>query len=499
MCRSLTRNNSLSRATAGFGAARAAIAAKLAPWAASIAGGEASRAAASHCWRPLFVALLTAVLGTSALAASARQNSRDVSAAPASEITERQGDLKSLRAQIEALRKEMANTEGSRREASDQLQDAERAISATQRELHDLTTETDRLQARLKELATQSRELEQRLNAQQVQLEKLLYRQYLRGSPDPLRLFLNGDDPNQLARDLYYLETIGRARSQILREIESTLQRKQALAVETRLQAERLLASETREKEEHARLLTQRQQRQAMLDKLAKQIAAQRREIGNLQRDEKRLTELVDRLSKIIATRAAAVREAQRRDMPRSGATAGTTVRPGPADAARPSPPGKQAAAEEPVETTAAPEARTASPAQRDMVDLARLKGQLRLPTRGAVSNRFGTVRQEGSTWKGVFIGAATGSEVRSIAGGRVVFAEWMRGFGNLLIVDHGNGYLSIYANNDSLRRQVGDEVRAGETIATVGNSGGNPESGLYFELRHQGKPLDPLAWVSAK
>ena len=74
-----------------------------------------------------------------------------------------------------------------------------------------------------------------------------------------------------------------------------------------------------------------------------------------------------------------------------------------------------------------------------------------------------------------------------------------MRGFGNLLIVDHGGSYLSIYANNDSLRKQVGEEVRTGETIATVGNSGGNPESGLYFELRHQGKPLDPLAWVSPK
>jgi septal ring factor EnvC (AmiA/AmiB activator) len=131
--------------------------------------------------------------------------------------------------------------------------------------------------------------------------------------------------------------------------------------------------------------------------------------------------------------------------------------------------------------------------------NLAQLKGQLRLPTRGAVSNRFGATRQEGSTWKGLFIVAGNGSEVRSIAAGRVVFAEWMRGFGNLLIIDHGSGYLSIYANNDSLLKSVGDEARTGEVIATVGNSGGNPESGLYFELRHQGKPLDPMAWVSTR
>ncbi|WP_313951178.1 murein hydrolase activator EnvC family protein, partial [Accumulibacter sp.] len=131
--------------------------------------------------------------------------------------------------------------------------------------------------------------------------------------------------------------------------------------------------------------------------------------------------------------------------------------------------------------------------------DLARLKGTLRLPTKGAITNRFGAARQEGSTWKGLFIRAGTGSQVGSIAGGRVVFAEWMRGFGNLLIIDHGSSYLSIYANNDSLLKEVGDEVRGGETIATVGNTGGNPESGLYFEIRHQGKPLDPLAWINAK
>jgi septal ring factor EnvC (AmiA/AmiB activator) len=129
----------------------------------------------------------------------------------------------------------------------------------------------------------------------------------------------------------------------------------------------------------------------------------------------------------------------------------------------------------------------------------ARQKGNLRLPVRGAVSGRFGSPREGGGVWRGLFIKAASGSEVRSIAGGRVVFADWMRGFGNLLIVDHGNAYLSIYGNNDSLLRQVGQAVKGGETIATVGNSGGNPESGLYFELRHQGQPIDPMKWANLK
>ena len=105
---------------------------------------------------------------------------------------------------------------------------------------------------------------------------------------------------------------------------------------------------------------------------------------------------------------------------------------------------------------------------------------------KGVIANRFGGPRHEGGAWKGLFIRAEAGSEIKAIASGQVVFADWMRGFGNLLIVDHGSQYLSIYGYSDSLLKQVGDNVRGGDTIASAGNSGGNPESGLYFELRHQ-------------
>lgn len=449
-------------------------------------------------WRLLAVALLAATLMVPtvapSLAASGRQSGRGADTASTSEVAERESDLKSLHGQIETLRSEMATAEGSRRDALDQLRDSDRAISSTQRDLHHLTTQNGRLQAVLKDLAAQSRELEQRLGAQQGQLEKLLYRQYLRGNPDPLRVLLNGDDPNQSARDLYYLEVVGRTRSQLLVDIEASLERKQALAGETRQQAEQLSAIEARQREAHARLLAQREQRQAMLAKVSEQIATQRREIGHLQRDEKRLTELIDRLAKIMATRAAEAREAarraaQRRELakPETRTEKSSQASSRPADGER--------IGKAPT-TEVRPEPALEMP---PTANLARMKGELRSPTRGAVTNRFGAARQEGSTWKGLFIRASAGTEVKSIAAGKVVFADWMRGFGNLLIVDHGSGYLSIYANNDSLLKQVGDDVRAGDTVATVGNSGGNPESGLYFEIRHQGKPLDPLAWVNLK
>jgi septal ring factor EnvC (AmiA/AmiB activator) len=127
------------------------------------------------------------------------------------------------------------------------------------------------------------------------------------------------------------------------------------------------------------------------------------------------------------------------------------------------------------------------------------LRGKLRFPVRGELTRRFGAQTEAGMEAKGVFIRATPGEPVRAIAGGQVVYADWMRGFGNLLIVDHGEKYLSIYANNESLLKQVGEAVTPGEAIATVGASGGNEETGLYFELRHLGRAFDPLRWVGIK
>jgi septal ring factor EnvC (AmiA/AmiB activator) len=132
--------------------------------------------------------------------------------------------------------------------------------------------------------------------------------------------------------------------------------------------------------------------------------------------------------------------------------------------------------------------------------DFAALRGKLNLPVRGDVTNRFGATREDtGVSWKGLFIKSAEGSDVKSVASGRVVFADWLRGFGNLLIIDHGDGYMSLYGNNQAILKKVGDTVKGGDTVASVGNSGGNETSGLYFELRYQSKPFDPLSWSVVK
>lgn len=412
---------------------------------------------------------MLAALCVAAAPAEAAKSTKKAAAPASGEVAEKKADLQELRGRIESLQKDISAAEDTKAEVVDQLRESERSISHLQRDLRELGEQRGELQSALKDLGQQSRTLEGQIAQQQAQLERLLYRQYLKGAPDSLQLLLNGDDPNQIARDLYYLGVIARTRNDLLHQLDANLKRKQSLAAETRERAAAVAAVEAKQKEKHGKLVQQREQRKATLGKISSQIAAQKKEVGALQRDEKRLTQLIDKLTKLIAARSAPRRESR---PPSEGGG------------------GRSSAPE--IENERLPEA--APPGS-----FARLKGSLRLPVKGTVTNRFGSQRQEGSTWKGLFIRSGTGNEVKAVAAGRVVFAEWMRGFGNLLIIDHGDSYLSIYGNNDALLKQVGASIKGGDTVATVGNSGGNPESGLYFEIRHQGQPIDPLKWASLK
>ena len=293
---------------------------------------------------------------------------------------------------------------------------------------------------------------------QQDLLSRQLRLQYLSGESEPLRLMLSLQDPGEPARQLQYLTYVSRARAEQIAALRTDLAELAELARQTQAreaEIERLQQDQARAR---AELEQERSKRQAVLAEVSREVARQRRELGTLTRNEERLSRLVKRLSQELA-------HAPRR--PRA-----------PAQRLR------NEAVPEPGVTGSFRE----------------LKGSLRLPVRGELANQFGSPRQgSGVAWKGVLIRARPGEEVRAVAGGRVVFADWLRGFGNLLILDHGDGYLSLYAYNESLLRQVGDRVGSGEPIGTVGSSGGSEETGLYFEIRFQGRPIDPLSWTALK
>ena len=396
--------------------------------------------------RPLrLVALLILLLGAGTTAA-------------APTATRARDDLRELRGKIEAMQKRLADAEESKTEAADALQESERAISDANRSLRDLAQQSRDVKQRLAGLRAASRDNESTLKTRQAQLAKLLYQQYLGGRSEPLKLLLNHENPNEIARQMHYFSYISRAHAALIASLRSHLARLRELAQEVEKQLAELTAITARQAVEKRRLEQEKRARGKVLARIARDIQQQKRKIGTLKRDENRLTKLVEQLGRIIAR---------------------TPSRPSPVPR---------------LKNERLPDS------TGDGTPFQQLKGKLHLPVRGELGNRFGSPRSDsGLNWKGLFIAARPGEEVHAIAAGRVVFADWLRGFGNLLIIDHGDSYMSLYGNNETLYKQVGETIRGGETIAAVGNSGGNTDSGLYFEIRYQGKPFDPLTWVNAR
>jgi septal ring factor EnvC (AmiA/AmiB activator) len=371
-------------------------------------------------------------------------------------------NLQALKERIKALQQELDKSETSKSHAADALRDSEHAISDANRKLHELAARSRAASDRLAQLKKQSAKIEHAVHHQQQQLAALLYARYLDGNPGALQLLLNGRNPDEIARALYYLGYVSRAESDLIGKLRGNLDRLHALTAAATKEADEIAALKAEQVTETRALEHEKKKRAAVLAKVSKKITAQRQQLTTFQHNEERLAQLVERLNRIIAK-----------------------ARP----QAAPPPPPKSGVYNNKLPSAAF-----------DNSTFQQLKGRLHLPVRGELLERFGSPRSEGDlTWKGLFIAARTGEPVKAIAAGRVVFADWLRGFGNLLIIDHGGGYMSLYGDNETLYKQVGDVVHAGDTIAAVGDTGGNPRSGLYFEIRYKGKPFDPLTWISLK
>jgi septal ring factor EnvC (AmiA/AmiB activator) len=296
-------------------------------------------------------------------------------------------------------------------------------------------------------LATERRALQASLGEREAALARMLVARYAAGAPDHLRIVLSGDDPAAVTRTLHYAGYASRASASVLASYRAGVAEAERLAREAEGRRLRLAEVERAARADREKVLAERRERRRVFERAAREIRASRREIKVLRADASRLARLVEQIGRIVYGRVERVPQGGQKSQPFSA-----------------------------------------------------LRGKLALPVAGELTGRFGAPRgAAGVEAKGVFIRAPEGRPVKAVAGGQVVYADWMRGFGNLLIVDHGEAYLSIYANNESLLRQVGDAVAPGDAVATTGASGGNEESGLYFELRHLGRAFDPLRWVRLK
>lgn len=425
---------------------------------------------------------------------------------PRAAITEKRSDLKDVQERIRDLQKEISRGEESREDAAEALRETEQTISGSRRRLRELADSRRETEAELARVSAAGAALESRIKSQQAELERLLNRYYVSGQAQGLRHILSGSDPNQLARDLHYLKQLSRSEADLIGGLRTSLAEQKSLLERVRIARDALAEIEAEQKSEVAQLAEQQRKRKIVLAELSDKLRNQRKEVGNLKRDEAQLSRLIDGLAVLARKQAAAAENARRqaqaaeekRRAREAAAARGRreTATAEPAEHAQAAPTSARA------DVPAAPVARVdqTPDGSGNATAFAQLRGRLRLPVRGELMNRFGSPRADGgSSWRGVFIRAGAGGEVKAVAAGRIAFADWLRGFGNLMIVDHGDDYLSIYGYNESLLRSVGQTVRAGDAIASVGNSGGSEESGLYFELRHRGQPIDPLRWVSLR
>lgn len=350
--------------------------------------------------------------------------------------------LEIVRQRIEAVTRELNDTRGQRNTLREELRALDLSIGTLGAAARRTERSIETNRSRLRDLKRQADSARQQLGTQASALEASIRVAYAMGRQDYLKLLLNQQDPARVARTLTYYRYLAAARSERIAQLHATLASIRQLEESIRENDRELAALRAAAREKKTALEAERARREAVLAQLNREVRERAQELERLKADQQRLEGLVRRLTDYLPQLPPPDREAR----------------------------------------------------------FGRLKGRLAWPTAGSLAARFGEPKQVGSLrWRGVLIAAREGTEVHSVASGRVAYADWLRGFGLLLILDHGDGYMTLYGHNQALHKEVGNWVEAGETIATVGASGDIAQAGLYFEIRHQGEPLDPSAWVSGR
>jgi murein hydrolase activator len=389
-----------------------------------------------------------------------------------------------------ALKRDIGRTENEKEHVADALSASEAAISDAKRALRELAEEQGTTNARLHELATAQQRLTGIIEAQKKQLSTLLKEQYVAGNEDRIKLLLSGDNPNRINRDLQLMAYVSQAQAKLINALRENLNQVEANKADTENAKAELEEIAGEQREQQALLEKEKKKRVELMGSLSKRLDAQRKEVSTLQQDEQRLSNLIDNLTKVIKEQAEAAAAKAKKDAQdkaerlRLAQEKAKNAKPG--TKAQPEPPEPKVAQQPDI--SLAPVLASGA--------FAGMRGHLQAPINGKLVSRFGAKKGEGISWKGVFLKAPEGAEVRAVAAGRVVHSDWMRGYGNMIMIAHGDDYYTIYGNAEALLKQKGDAVKAGELIANAGNTGSTGETGLYFEMRAKGSPLDPATWV---
>jgi septal ring factor EnvC (AmiA/AmiB activator) len=354
---------------------------------------------------------------------------------------ESEAELSAVRKEIEALQDRIARETTRRDEGARELRAAEVAIAAATRKLAEVRDELKAEVSARRDLERQSERASRSLAAEKDALARQVRSSYMSGREELFKLLLSQESPAALGRMLVYFDYYNRARSRRIAAVAGELAKLEELDAATARVEAQLTTLEAAQAREVAALEKSRDERRAVIAKLDASVRDGNAAVAKLRAEEQRLADLVQRLSEVMA--------------------------------------GFPVDIEEPF---------------------ARSKGKLAWPVQGRIAGDYGQVRGAGPVrWNGVLLEAAAGTPVRAVHRGRVAFADWLQGLGLLVIVDHGDGYMSLYGHNEALLKESGDWVEPGEPIAQVGDTGGRSRPGLYFEIRSNGEPVNPSAWMAKR
>ncbi|WP_421267849.1 murein hydrolase activator EnvC [Aeromonas veronii] len=409
--------------------------------------------------------------------------------------------LGTMQSQIKEQQKTIKLSKQELAKLNTQLKADEQAISAAAAKLNQTRQQLKQNQQKLATLQKDKLALEVQAKHQKQLLAKQAESAFQAGNHDYLKLLLNQQDPAKLSRSLDYYDYLNKARIEAidaLRVTRDKLAKNQQATKETETRLQTLLAEQ---QEHHQTLLASQQSRAKVRNQLQQSVQDDEQKLAQLVKAEKalkaRLEELRrqreeqdrreraerERLAKLKAEqeRQRKLAEQRRAEQQRLAAQQNKTVKPA-----------------EPVE-----EMSSTKPERGSGIGTAgyysglKTNGSLRWPVQGPILIAYGSPRTAQLKWKGTLIGASEGTQVKAVAPGQVVYADWLDGFGMLLVIDHGKGYMSLYGHNQSLLRQVGQNVEQGEPVALVGDSGGQDRPGLYFEIRYQGEAINPTKWLA--
>ncbi|KEA63610.1 Lipoprotein NlpD [Marinobacterium lacunae] len=351
-----------------------------------------------------------------------------------------EAQIQSLKREIGQLQKGIEQQKGEQKKQERALRDSEKRIGEVSAQLSALNDELAGLDADLGTLNEREAALEQQLKASGQRVQEQLRAQYREGRQPQLQLMLSEQDPARVERLLYYYDQLNAKLIEQLKVYRTQLEALQSTRTQAATTNEKIVQKRAELEQQKQALSSAREARAASLAKIKASLQEDRRKLADLESNRKQLESLLVKIVESI----------------------------------------KRARLE------------TADQA------FATLKGKLNWPVDGKLVRRFGD-KVNGLSYEGVLIQSGTGQEVHAVHGGRVVFADWLRGYGLLLIIDHGDGYMSLYGHNQSLLRETGSWVRPGAVIATTGESGGYEQAGLYFAIRHGGRSIDPGQWLSRR